>query len=369
MRDIIREYQEAMDKLPIRASFEEETIHFLEKTSKGKRNYKRIGLEQWGRIAAIFAALLFLGTGTMVTAMELGLPGLLRELFQDETSAAKLEMEQYQKLDTCIVSGDKTLQSYGIVGDEETSLLLLEFTLPKAAIPKQYELTALYIRTYGETKEDAVVLNPRCSAVKFGDEQEENRYMLQYEIPWEWANDSRTKGKEIYVEVYGMVFADKQTEEIHYFTGMVLPLTLNTEFADAAKELQVEERIQFEERDVTLEAIRLSQYETCLYLHFPAEQFEDAMTFWKSVTREQMYANGKLISNPNRIMLYHNGKSVEYSEENRNYCPVNLEGENYFSGQGEYWSVLILKAIDFQEGDTLEIRLGDAAVPIRVKKN
>lgn len=359
MRDIIAKYKEIMDNLPVRDSFEEETIQLLKDTARVQKRSKIIQFKKWGRVAATFVILLLLGTGTVAAAEELNLPELVRRLFQDDTSAVKIAQEQYQKLEVCVTDGTRTVQALGIVGDEDINLLLLEFDLAEDEMEES--VVGLHIGTYGEEKEDESYFEDWYNVVKYKDEQGDVSYFIQYEIPLGWSNYSKKDGNEIHVVIDGITLDVGMFEEQHYFADMVIPITLNNEFAEEAEEIGLNKSVQFCGREVTVEMVRLSQYRTAFLIHYPADDFVDAMSIFNMMTKEQVYQNGQQVENTNRLTLYHNGQEIAHSDKFLNFYPGSKDGGD---GLGEYRCSLFMDEVDLQEGDTLEIHLGDATIPI-----
>lgn len=143
----------------------------------------------------------------------------------------------------------------------------------------------------------------------------------------------------------------KQGEEQIFWGGFTLPVTLNDEFFAEAQDVQVNQSVKMAGREVTVGYMRFSEYRTKLYIYFPADNAEDAMSFWKA--------------NRNNIELYHNGEKVDFAEEYQDYCPGNVEGLEAFGEPGLYGCILPFETVEFEEGDTLEVRFKDAVINLR----
>lgn len=352
MKHIIREYKETMDQVEVRSSFEEETLQLLQDAGRVSKRKKKIKVEWLGNAAATLFAALLLGAGTVAVAAELSLPEQLRSLFGDSISAEKVENGEYQQLAERVSVNGKSLRSLGVVGDEETTLLMLEFEISKEKLDERNsENIAFGIRTYDDKVNRADYIPDICQAMKLEDGDGTYRYMMQYEIPVYWANYSRAEGKEILVEVQSMILNyQKQGEEQIFWGGFTLPVTLNDEFFAEAKDVQVNQSTKMAGREVTVEYMRFSEYRTKLYIYFPADNAEDAISFWKS--------------SRNQIEFYHNGEKVDFAEEYQDYCPGNMEGLEAFGDPGLYGCILPFETVGFEEDDTFEIRWGDSVIMV-----
>lgn len=105
-----------------------------------------------------------------------------------------------------------------------------------------------------------------------------------------------------------------------------------------------------------------------VWVAFPADNFDDAFDYWKSISRDYLFGEDyERIPNPKHIGLYHNGQCVEYAEDYLDYCPVyvDVNGFSSFSGPGEYCCFFSLKAVNLEDGDSLEIRYEDVVVNVR----
>lgn len=212
---------------------------------------------------------------------------------------------------------------------------------------------------YGETK---------CRADKVEAGEEISRYMLMYRIPRTWAQLSMKEDQEILVDIHTLIRNYGGAEEYIRLYGMVMPITLNGTFMESGETLTVNQQTNVAGREVKITEVQLSKYRTEVWVAFPADNFDDALDYWKSISRDYLFGEDyERIPNPKHIGLYHNGQCVEYAEDYLDYCPVyvDVNGFSSFSGPGEYCCFFSLKAVNLEDGDSLEIRYEDVVVNVR----
>ena len=187
-----------------------------------------------------------------------------------------------------------------------------------------------------------------------------------YRIPPTWAQLSIKENQEIKVDIHTLILNYGEAEEYISLYGMVMPITLNGTFMEPGEILTVNQEINIAGREVKITEVQLSKYRTEVWVAFPADSFDDALDYWKSISRDYLFGvDYERIPNPKHIELYHNGKCVEYIEDYLDYVPVYEDGYSSLSGPGEYCCLVSLKALDLEDGDSLEIRYDDVVVKVR----
>lgn len=367
MKDVIMKYKETMDEITVRESFERETVQILQDVDKRRRAQKKIRMRQLEKAAVMCVAILLLGTGSVAAAASLNLGQMLRERFNDDVSAGKIDSGEYQSLDESVSNDDMTVRCIGAVGDEETSFLMLELDIRNDVVARSKEI-GLGIKTYDTTVRPENYVETKCRADKVEAGEEISRYMLMYRIPRTWAQLSMNENQEILVDIHTLIRNYGEAEEYINLHGMVMPITLNGTFMESGETLAVNQQTYIAGREVKITEVQMSEYRTEVWVAFPADSFDDAFDYWKSISRDYLFGEDyERIPNPKHIELYHNGKCVEYAEDYLDYCPVYVDADGFssFSGPGEYCCLVSLKGLDLGDGDSLEVRYDDVVVKVR----
>ena len=355
MRDILQEYKFAMKKVEVRESFEQDTIDFLsnhqKRTGKNKRGY----VQRFNKVAAGFAVVIIASIGGLAVADEWKLQDRIREWFHDSISADKVEQEQYQVLDGNVKDGNIELHLLGAVGDQVTCRLLLELEIPNTWI-KEGEQIGVDLVTYGASENGKEYLGDDCPAFEVSKGEKSSCYMIQYEVPEYWAKNSWSEEEEIILELRGIILGEQEHEEYHVLQNIKLPVQLTEEYFAASKNIDWNQNVEIKGRKVTVTGIRSSEYKTEVDIRFEAEDFEDAVCFWKSITPDERYEGGTFLEDsPKYICLEHNGELVAYSEDCRSYLPGPVDRESDGWIKEEYTGTLSFNPIPYKEGDILEV--------------
>ena len=193
-----------------------------------------------------------------------------------------------------------------------------------------------------------------------------SRYMLMYQIPPAWAQYSIEENQEILVDIHTLLLNYREAEESHHLNDMVIPITLNGTFMEPGEIVKLNQDATIDGWEVQFTEVILSKYKTEVYILFPADNSDDALSYWKSISRDYLFGEDfERIPNPKHIKLYHNGKCVEYTEDYMAYVPVHEDGFSSFSGTGKYRCLLSLKAVNLEDVDTLDIHYDDVVVHVK----
>lgn len=354
--EIMEKYESVVNKAAYRNTFEEETMEMLCNLHQRKNPQKRNVLIKVRRAAAAFAVILLLGEGTFIAAKNLGVPELLNDLFDDNISAEKVTQGQYQPQNAVVSNEKMTAQCIGIVGDEETCLLLLELEIRNDVI-ENFEDFGLDMKTYDDTVDSRSYFGTYCPAVLIESGEKTSRYMIRYEIPEYWAKLSITEKTNLQIEISGLMlgYTDTHCAEYHTLSDMHFSLALDEKFIDAAKKTTVQKTLKTNGQPITIEKVIFSEYKTEIFLHFPADDFQEAKHFWSQLIENDMkfYRNEQLITPDEKNDMIYPGKIV------------NDPTTDSFDGKGEYGCWLLLPPMD-DTADSLEIRYGDSVYKIEV---
>ena len=355
MRDVLEEYKLVMEKVRIRESFERETIDYLSNHQKSNGKNKSRYVRSLCKVAAGFAIVFMVSIGGFAVADEWKLQDRIREWFHDSISADKVERGEYQVLDGNVQNGDIELHLLGAVGDQATCRLLLEFEIQNTLI-KENEQISIDLVTYGASENGKEYFGNRCPAYEVSKGEKSSRYMVQYEVPEYWAKHSWSEEDEVILELRGVILGEQEHEEYHVLQNIKLPVRLIKDYFAVSRIVDKKQTIEIMGRNVTVTGIKVSEYKTEVEVRFQADDFGDAIRYWKSITPDEQNQSGTFCKNTGKcICLKHNDELVNYSEDFESYLPGPVDRDSDGRTKEEYMGTLILKPIHYKEDDTLEV--------------
>ncbi len=370
MKEFMQKYKDALDELKIRDSFEDETFYMLTNLSRKKRIKKKFYVAKLSQIAAAFLLFFIIGSSGYVLAKSFKIDDILRERFFDKVSADKVKNGEYDELEASGGNGDITAECIGTMGDERTYVMLLEVTMKKEKVRGNKDL-GFGIKVYckGDNPNDYKVSS--CPAEILEENDETIRCLVKYEMPLYFADYSVDENEEVLINICYFILDYKDNPETHTVHELEIPVTLSKDSIQPAKNIEVNQSIMIKNRKVFIENIWLSEYKTEIKIKFYAKNFYDADKFWKIAAMDSIIDNN-LEKKDNRIYLklYHNGKPVDFADNYKDNVVVNssdpyMEKINEEDNPGDYVNILNLKAINYKDGDTLELRYGDTFIEIK----
>lgn len=364
MTEFFDQYKKTMEKVRIRNAFEAETIALLENVNTEGVKWQKAHSYKFAKAVAGFVIVLCIGTGGIALANGWDLSEVINAVFKDEVTADKVEKATYQKMAAQVTNENIAMKCLGAAGDKETCILLVELDI-KNAVTEGSERIGAILKTYDDTVNPEDYGGIKYEAVKIESGEETSRYMLEYEVPKAFADYSMSENKEIVVAMDALILNYGEAETYQYLDDMKLTLELTDEFMSASRTMEVNQSMDIQGRKVWIEYITISEYQTEVGIRFSAEGAEDAWQYWKSVIWDYVIDEKndyQYVYNEDYLKLYHNGSSVGFAEDYRDYLPGPVNRDADFETAGEYAGSIFLEPISYEEGDVLVVRYGEQVV-------
>ncbi len=370
MRDFMQKYKKELDDLKIRDSFEDEIFNMITDSQKKRLIKKKFYFAKISRVAAMLLFFIVIGGSGYVMAKSWNIDDILGERFFDKVSADKIKKGEYDELAASGENGEITAKCINTMGDERTYIMLLEVSIKKEKVRGNRDL-GFGIKAYcrGDNPSDYKVTS--CPAEVTEEDDETVRCLVKYEMPLYFANYSSGKDEEIIIDICNFILDYKENPEIHSVYELEIPVTLSMDSIQKAEKIEVNQSMMIKNRKVFIENICLSEYKTEIEIKFYAKNYNDANKFWKIMAMDYIiddnleYKDQKVY-----LKLFHNGNPVDFADDYRDYAAVNssdqnMEKKNEENNPGDYVNVLNLKAVDYKDGDTLELRYGESCIKIK----
>ncbi len=330
-----------------------------EEENMNTREVRRIKKVTAYIIAAAVVVSLSVITAAATGIIDFG--SLLRQNYNDEISASKLEQGDYQPLDASVTSRNFEFTAKAFMGDEEESYVLLEAKVKNPELDVDRMSVSLY--SLGEHVTD---LEKYCidtyDSEAIVDEDGNKSFMFRVKTYNAWVQSAIAEQTNLMLYICEIRCSNDETERV---IPAELPILFKPELTDGgANEISIGKKFAMGGTDCTLDNIVASDYGTKVSFSFTTEgKYDTIMESWESArdTAESMMGIDDYESfaiDDSRVQLIVDGKETPLID-NADSVPMEVIVSAYENDvtTDEAGFTITFAPIDYENAESIYVKV------------